>query len=72
MTDSDDAPTPAPFPDHVIEGNVHDPVVETAPQADPGQDEKDAAGQFLSSEGTAILPVTGTQTGVVIPPPAGH
>ena len=72
MTTSDDKPTAAPFPDHVTPGSVHDPVVETAPQAEPEPHDKDAGDRFLSNEGAAVLPVTGTQTGVVLPPPAAH
>jgi hypothetical protein len=72
MTASDDdKPTTAPFPDHVISGPLHDPVVETAPQAGTGEDE-DASDRFLSSEGVAVLPVTGTGTGAVIPPSTGR
>ena len=71
-TSDDDQPTAAPFPDHVISGPVHDPVVETAPQAEAGKDGQDAADRFLANEGTAVLPVTGTQTGAVLPPPTGH
>lgn len=66
MTEPDDV---RPFPDHVAPDGVPDPVVATAPQAEPAEAEEDPLDHMLDVEGAPIYPVAGAQVGA-IPPPA--
>ncbi|RHA38598.1 hypothetical protein [Cellulomonas rhizosphaerae] len=65
MTTSDD--DARPFPDHVTEGGVPDPVVATAPVADAAPDDESAADRFLDGEGKGVFPVAGPGAGTVPP-----
>jgi hypothetical protein len=56
MTTSDDAPVAAPFPDHVISGDVPDPVVASAPQAAAPEDDGEPDTGLLSDDDLPNVP----------------
>ncbi|WP_156044093.1 hypothetical protein [Cellulomonas sp. HZM] len=68
MSEHDDE-TQAPWPTGVIPGGAPDPVVSTAPQADPPPEAETEADELVQEGGAPIYPVSGAQTGAVAPPP---
>lgn len=65
MTTSDD--DVRPFPDHVTDGGVPDPVVATAPQADASPEDESGVDRMMDNEGKGVFPVAGPQVGTVPP-----
>ncbi|CAM5785117.1 hypothetical protein [Cellulomonas persica] len=69
MSENDETFTP-PVPHHVVSGGAPDPVKATEPVAPPALDETEAGdeGERGGANRPTIMPPTGPQSGVVIPP----
>lgn len=70
MTENAGTDVPRPAPTHPIPGGAPDPVVATAPQAEPAPDDIEDVDAQLLEERPAVLPPAGPMTGVVPPPSA--